>query len=108
MTQWYYFIALVVSISCLLLIDWRHKLAFWYDWRRTSLTIAVALVFFFIWDFAGISLGIFFSGSSPYALSFMLLPEFPVEEILFLFLLCHLTLLMYRGGQRGHRHIRRS
>lgn len=107
MTQWYYFIALVVSIGCLFLIDWRHKLAFWFDWRRTGMTIVLGLAFFLIWDFAGIFLGIFFSGGSPYALPFMLLPEFPVEEILFLFLLCYLTLLMYQGGLRGYRHIRR-
>lgn len=107
MTQWYYFIALVVSIGCLLLIDWRHKLAFWSDWRRTGMTIVLGLAFFLIWDFAGIFLGIFFSGGSPYALPFMLLPEFPVEEILFLFLLCYLTLLMYQGGLRGYRYIRR-
>ncbi len=108
MTHWYYFLALAASAAGVLSLDWRYKLAFWYDWRRASLTIASSIIFFVLWDMAGISLGIFFGGDSPYTPAVMLWHKFPPEEILFLFLLCHLTLVMYQGGARGYRHLRRA
>lgn len=97
MEQWFYLIALVVSISGLATLDWRYKLAFWYDARRTTLTLAAACWLFLLWDIAGISLGIFLHGNGPYALPFRLFPEFPIEELFFLFLLSYVTLILYRG-----------
>jgi lycopene cyclase domain-containing protein len=94
--QWLYLIGLIVAIGCLMLIDWRSKLVLWHDLRRSLMTIGLSMAVFIIWDLFGIQLGIFFSGHSPYALDFMLLPDFPVEELFFLFLLCYLTLLIYR------------
>lgn len=64
------------------------------------------MAIFLVWDVLGISLGIFFSGGSPYTLPYMVAPELPVEEFFFLFLLCYITLLIYRGQQRGFRHLR--
>lgn len=104
MLAWAYLVALVVSISCLLLIDYRWKLAFWHDARRTALTIGCAMAIFIVWDIIGISLGIFFHGGSHFALPFVIAPEFPIEELFFLFLLTFVTLLLYRGVQRW-RHI---
>lgn len=105
MEQWAYLLALLISISGLLFIDFRYKLAFWHDLRRTAVTVAIAMNIFIIWDFFGIFLGIFFHGDSPYALPFTLLPEFPVEELFFLFLLCYVSLLVYRGVRRRWPHI---
>lgn len=95
-----YFIALCISILGLVAIDWRHKLAFFDAPRRSAVTIAIVMVLFIVWDLIGIHLGIFFSGGSPYALPFMIVPDFPIEELLFLFLLCYVTLLIYRGASR--------
>lgn len=100
MEQLYYLIGLIVSIVGLLLIDRRLKLAFWNQPRRTLLTIAIAMDVFIIWDFFGIFLGIFFQGGSRYALPFTLLPEFPLEELFFLFLLCYVSLLVYLGVKK--------
>jgi lycopene cyclase domain-containing protein len=94
--QWLYFLALIVSISGLVFVDWRHKVAFFYQARRTAITIGSAMILFIIWDLLGIHIGIFYSGHSPFALPFMIAPEFPIEELLFLFLLCYVTLLAYR------------
>lgn len=105
MEQWSYLLALVISISGLLFIDFRYKLAFWHDLRRTAITIAIAMNIFIIWDFFGIFLGIFFHGDSPYALPFTLLPEFPVEELFFLFLLCYVSLSVYQGVRQRWPHI---
>ena len=101
--QWYYLIALVVSICGLALIDRRLKLAFWYDAKRTVKTIGVGIGLFVLWDYFGIAMGIFFSGNSPYSLPLRIFPEFPIEELFFLFLLCYTALLLYRGVQSWRR-----
>lgn len=98
--SYFYLAALVISIGCLILTDYRYRLAFWYDARRTAWTLAIAVVVFIVWDAIGISLGIFFKGDSPYMLPWTIAPEFPVEELFFLFLLTYVTLLIYRGLQR--------
>lgn len=98
--QFYYFVALLVSLCGLAVIDWRHKLAFWVDRKRTLLTIGISVLVFTIWDIAGIGLGIFLHGNSQYTLPLRLGPEFPFEELLFLTLLCYVTLLLFQGGKK--------
>lgn len=100
MMQWLYLMGLVVSIGCLALIDWRYRLAYWHDRRRTITTLAIEVVVFVLWDILGIRLGIFFHGQSPYTLPLRLLPEFPVEELFFLVLLCYSALLIYVGSEK--------
>jgi lycopene cyclase domain-containing protein len=95
--SWLYLGLLCFSIAGLAVLDWRYKLGFWFDAKRTWLTILATIVIFAIWDFFGISFGIFFHGDSPYSLPFTLAPEFPLEELFFLFLLAYCTLLIYRG-----------
>jgi lycopene cyclase domain-containing protein len=97
--QWFYLIGLLISIGGLMMIDRRWKLAFWRDGKRTALTLIVAIVIFILWDFFGISLGIFFHGGSAYTLPVRLAPEFPLEEIVFLFLLSYSALIIYHGVQ---------
>ncbi len=91
-----YLIGLIVAISCLVLIDYRYTLAFFYDRRRTIMTLMTAIGLFVIWDILGINLGIFFHGGSSFSLPFRLLPEFPIEELFFLLLLTYVTLIVYR------------
>jgi lycopene cyclase domain-containing protein len=103
--QWAYLIGLVVSIFCLGLIDYRKKLAFFYDAKRSLIVIGISMAVFIIWDLFGIDLGIFFSGNSPYSSNIMLLPELPIEELFFLFLFCYITLLVYRFVRKTWKHI---
>lgn len=95
MIPWY-LIGLIISLGCLALIDWRYKLAFFYDRKRTLFTLFVAIGLFSIWDILGIWLGIFFHGGSDLTLSLRLFPEFPLEELFFLALLTYSTLIVYR------------
>lgn len=95
-----YLLALCISITGLAVLDRRFKLAFWHDARRTWATILVGMVVFIVWDLVGIQLGIFRQGETAFQLPFMLLPEFPIEELFFLFLLCYNTLLVYQGVVR--------
>lgn len=98
--QFFYFGALVISLGGLALIDWRHKLAFWYDRKRAFLTILISVIVFTVWDIVGIALGIFFHGNSRYTLPVRLGPEFPIEEILFLTLLCYVTLILFQASKK--------
>jgi len=97
--QWFYLIGLLIGISGLLLIDRRWKLAFWRDGKRTAFTLIMAVLIFVLWDFFGIYVGVFFHGGGQYSLPYRLAPEFPVEEIVFLFLLTYSTLIVYHGVQ---------
>lgn len=99
--EWIYFTGLSVSLLCLSFIDYRFKLAFFHDARRTAITLAVAIGLFIIWDILGIALGIFYHGGSSFTLPVQLLPEFPIEELLFLTLLTYVTLLAYRWFERA-------
>lgn len=95
--QWFYLISLIIGIAGMAVIDWRHKLAFWQDAKRTGLTIGCAVAVFILWDFFGIFLRIFSHGTSSYALPFTIAPEFPLEELFFLFLLCYCALVIHNG-----------
>lgn len=98
--QWVYLAALIISIAGLATLDWRYKLAFWFDRKRSLITLGLAWLVFVAWDLLAIGQGIFIHGNSTYSLPFTILPHFPVEELFFLFLLCYCTLVLYRGAQR--------
>lgn len=95
-----YLLCLGVSTLGMILIDWRHRLVFWKNWRRSALVLALGVLFFILWDLAGIGLGIFFRGGSPWMTGIELLPELPLEEPIFLFFLCYLTLVLLSGAQQ--------
>ena len=91
-----YLAAIIISFACMLLIDHRFKLAFYFNRARTSITLLIATVVFVIWDVCGISFGIFKTGASTLTTGIELGPEFPLEEIFFLVFLCYFTLILYR------------
>lgn len=101
MTAFLYLIALTVSLAGLVAIDHRHRLAL-FDGKvvRTLVTLGIGVAVFVVWDVAGISAGVFFQGPGPYQSGLMVGPEFPVEELFFLTLLCYTSLLMYLGASR--------
>lgn len=100
MTHFFYLLGLLIAIAGLLTIDARYKLAFWSDRSRTIKVLAVAIGVFIVWDILGIALGIFSHGDSVYSLPFVITPEFPIEELFFLFVLNYTTLLLFRGVRR--------
>ena len=88
------------------MLDRRYRLAFWSDWRRAAACVGVGVAGFLAWDGAGLALGIFARGDSPYMTGLLLAPELPVEEAFFLALLCYTTLLAWlalvrRSERRG-------
>jgi len=92
--------ALAVSLGGLAVLDRRFRLAFWADRRRAALTVGLGVVGFLLWDVAGLVLGIFARGESPWMTGLLLAPDLPVEEAVFLTLLCYNALLVWRGAER--------
>jgi lycopene cyclase domain-containing protein len=91
-----YLLALLVALSGLAFIDWRLKLAFFLDWKRAAKTLAVAVAVFVVWDQIGIHLHIFFIGHTQYLTGLNIWPQFPIEELFFLSLLCYTALILWR------------
>ncbi|WP_233265463.1 lycopene cyclase domain-containing protein [Leifsonia sp. AG29] len=89
--------AILVALTSMVLLDARFRLVFWRDARRASLAVGAGLVFFLLWDAAGIGLGVFARGRSPYMTGIELAPELPLEEAFFLLFLCYLTLVLLSG-----------
>jgi len=88
-----YLAILIVSLIGCYLLDRTHKLAFTVDPKRAFWSMVPAFLVFVIWDIAGISLGIFFRGNNTLLTGIQLFPEFPLEEVFFLMLLCYSTLI---------------
>ena len=95
MQQYYYLILLIFSISGMLIVDRKYKLFFWNSKVAAYKTIISLMLIFIIWDILGILLGIFFHGGSIYTLPIRIVPEFPIEELLFLFLLNYSCINIY-------------
>ena len=77
------------------LMDWRHKTAFSINKKAATFAILIPLVFFILWDVAGIATGIFFRGDTTHLSGILLAPEFPIEELLFLLLLNYFSLTIF-------------
>lgn len=100
MSQYLYLASLLVSLLGIGILDYKYKVAFFYDRTATIKTVLVGLLFFLAWDAAGIIAGIFFTGGSIYDLGILLAPELPLEEPVFLIFLCYITLVLWRGMER--------
>jgi lycopene cyclase domain-containing protein len=98
--SWLYLAALLFSLVGMVILDRRFQLFFWADARRAAIVLPVGVLFFLLWDLAGIGLGIFFRGPSPYVTGIVVAPEVPVEEIAFLALLCYLTMNLFAAVTR--------
>lgn len=94
-----YLLILLSTIACMMLLDRRFALFFWRDARRASLVLGLGVLFFVLWDLAGIALGIFLRGQNEISTGIMLGPEFPVEELVFLVFLCYLTMVVFNGAR---------
>ena len=95
-----YLLALIVVICCLLLIDWRYKLVLFYDAKHALPILLLGVVFFLLWDIAGVFLGIFFIGSAPYLTGIHIMKNVPLEELFFLVVLVYNPLLAYEYIKR--------
>ena len=96
-----YLAVLLFSLTGLALIDYRYRLAFFENRMRASAAVFLPVLFFLLWDAAGIVLGIFFRGQTAHLTGILLAPELPLEEPVFLALLCYTTLILFLSIRRG-------
>ncbi|MFK0040494.1 lycopene cyclase domain-containing protein [Paenarthrobacter sp. NPDC090517] len=95
-----YLVSLLLSITCMLLLDHRFRLFFWRDAKAAAIVTAVGVLFLLAWDLAGIGLGIFLRGEGTIATGVLLAPELPIEEPVFLVFLVLCTMVLYTGVRR--------
>jgi lycopene cyclase domain-containing protein len=98
--HWLYLGGLLFSLVGCALIDYRFKLGFWFSAKAAAIAILIPVIFLLTWDFAGIALGIFFRGESRQLTGLLLAPELPVEEPVFLTLLCYSTLIVFSAFKK--------
>ena len=107
MTAWAYLAALLVSFAAMLAVDHRWRVFWWADRRRAALVMAAGVGLFLVWDAAGILTGSFERGESSGMTGIELAPDFPLEELVFITFLCHLTMVLFGLAGRlfdaGHR-----
>jgi len=92
-----YLAALLVALTGMVLLDRRFRLFFWRDSRRAAIVLGAGVLFFLAWDLAGVGLGIFFRGVTPFMTGWQIASEIPAEEVFFLALLCYLTMNVYNA-----------
>jgi lycopene cyclase domain-containing protein len=90
-----YLAGLLVSIAGIAVLDARYRLFFWRSPLRAAAVMVIGLVFFLVWDVAGVHLGIFFIGQNDLLTGVLLAPEVPLEEVFFLVLLCWTTMDLF-------------
>lgn len=100
MEKYFYLLTLFISIFCLIIVDVKYSLALTKNLKATIFTVFIIVGLFLLWDVMGISLNIFFEGTSKYTSGIMISPHLPIEEIFFLMLFSYLTLLLYRGFKK--------
>lgn len=99
-----YLAALLLSGGGLALADRRWRLLFWDDARRAALVVGSGVAVLLAADLVGIAHGLFFRAPTRVMTGLLLAPELPVEEPVFLALLCYLTMLLVRGSERALAH----
>jgi lycopene cyclase domain-containing protein len=91
----FYLAALLVALTGMVVLDRRFRLFFWADARRAAIVLVAGVVFFLVWDLAGVGLGIFFRGETSFMTGLQVAPEVPLEEVFFLTLLVYVTMNVY-------------
>lgn len=84
-----YLSGLLVGIAGMIALDARFRLFFFRRPVRAAIVLVLGVAGFLVWDSAGIALGIFFEGNHALLLGLDLAPQLPVEEPVFLVLLCY-------------------
>jgi lycopene cyclase domain-containing protein len=95
-----YLAALLVSIAGLVVLDLRFRLFLFAAPVRAAVVLAVGVAGFLVWDAAGVALGIFFEGDTDLLVGVDLAPDIPLEELVFLVLLCLSAMEAFTLAQR--------
>lgn len=94
-----YLLALLVSLTGMVVLDRRFRLFFWREPRVAAVVLITGVLFFLAWDLVGISAGIFYRGETSFMTGLQVAPELPVEEVFFLTFLCYLFMNALQGAR---------
>lgn len=94
-----YLLALLVSLTGMVVLDRRFGLFFWRAPRAAVVVLATGVLFFLAWDLIGISAGIFYRGETAFMTGLQVAPELPIEEVFFLTFLCYLFMNALQGAR---------
>ncbi|WEO79005.1 lycopene cyclase domain-containing protein [Cryobacterium sp. SO2] len=94
-----YLLALLVSLTGMVVLDRRFGLFFWRAPRAAAVVLVLGVLFFLAWDLIGISTGIFYRGETSFMTGLQIAPELPVEEVFFLTFLCYLFMNALQGAR---------
>lgn len=94
-----YLIALLVSMTGMVVLDRKFGLFFWRSPRAAAVVLVVGVLFFLAWDVVGISTGIFYRGETSFMTGILVAPELPIEEVVFLTFLCYLFMNALQGAR---------
>lgn len=92
----YYSLALLVSLCGLAYGDWAKKLVIFRNPKVSLQIIALGMSFFLLWDSIGILLQVFATNQKYVTGLHLITPDLPIEEFMFLALLCYVTLISWR------------
>ena len=90
-----YLAIILVTIVCLLLVDYRYKLVFFKNLKAAAISIIVVWACLFFWDILGISRGIFYSGGSNFMSGIYFFKDMPLEEPFLLIVIAYTPLLIW-------------
>ncbi len=96
MQNYAYLTVLVIALFGLGSLDWKYKLAWFWKPRLTAMILAWSVMFFLIWDVVLIMAEIVSTNQSWVSGLYIVSPDLPIEEFLFLSLLGYQTLLLWR------------
>lgn len=94
--QYYYLLALLVSLCGLAYADRRYKLVLFREPKLAAGLLLITVCFFLSWDIAGIVYGVFSTNQDWVSGVHIISPDLPIEEIFFLVLLGYTTLTSWR------------
>lgn len=79
-----------------MLLDWRYRLALFWQWRTTLRLVLISFGFLLVWDVALITADVYWTKPEYVSGWFVLTPNLPIEELGFLLFLSYITVLAWR------------
>lgn len=89
-----YLLTLIFGLSGLVLWDYIKKIALFKNTKAWAGVVGITVGLLLIWDILGLVLDIFHTNSRFVTGIFIVTPDLPIEEILFLTFLTYFTLLL--------------
>lgn len=91
-----YLLTLVISLLGLGIIDKKYRLALFWDAKKVLSIMVATLMFFVAWDIGGILAGVFSTNPQWVTGLYIVSPDLPIEEFLFLTLFGYQIILLWR------------